>query len=144
MARRGGGWVSIYNFEPGESSQGVSIYAGAETVSQETYGSDGNPCTTEDLCMTNTLLLNFLEIIDSVNAVVKEFFPAAIVTSSAITKIKSLAFLNDYTYVRFLWISRHPGMIFDDNNLSLCYEIKDIYLEFGLTSWTTDPLVNTL
>lgn len=94
--------------------------------------------------MTNILLLNFLDIVDSVNAVVKEFFPAAIATSSAITKIKSLAFLNDYTYVRFLWISRHPGMIFDDNNLSLRYEIKDIYLEFDLTSWNTDPLVNTL
>jgi len=35
-------------------------------------------------------------------------------------------------------------MIFDDNNLSLRYEIKDIYLEFGLTSWDVDPLVNTL
>ena len=99
---RNGSSVSIYNFEPVYSSQGVSIYKGVDPVSQQTYGSDGNPCTTEDNCMTNTLLLNFLEIVDSVNAVVKEFFPAAIVTSSTITKITALAFLNDYTYVRFL------------------------------------------
>ena len=99
---RNGSSVSIYNFEPVYSSQGVSIYKGVDPVSQQTYGSDGNPCTTEDTCMTNTLLLNFLEIVDSVNAVVKEFFPAAIVTSSTITKITALAFLNDYTYVRFL------------------------------------------
>lgn len=140
---RNGSSVSIYNYQPVYVSQGVSIYKGIEPISQ-TYGSDGTPCTAEDTCMTNILLLNFLDIVDSVNAVVKEFFPAAIATSSAITKIKSLAFLNDYTYVRFLWISRHPGMIFDDNNLSLRYEIKDIYLEFDLTSWNTDPLVNTL
>ena len=135
--------VSIYNYQPVYSSQGVSIYKGIEPISQ-TYGSDGNPCTAEDTCMTDILLQQFLDIVESVKTVIQEFFPAVNLTSTAITKIKSLAFLNDYTYVRFMWISRHPGMIFDDNNLSLRYEIKDIYLEFGLTSWNVDPLVNTL
>ena len=141
---RYGSSVSIYNFEPVYSAQGVSIYKGVEPTSQQTYDDFGNPCTAEDTCMTDILLQQFLDIIDSVKTVVQEFFPAQSVTSSVITKIKSLAFLNDFTYVRFLWISRHPGMIFDNNNLSLRYEIKDIYLEFGLTSWNTDPLVNTL
>jgi hypothetical protein len=135
--------VSIYNYQPAYSPQGVSIYKGIDPISQ-TYGSDGNPCTAEDTCMTDILLQQFLDIVESVKTVVQEFFPASNLMSTAITKIKSLAFLNDYTYVRFMWISRHPGMIFDDNNLSLRYEIKDIYLEFGLTSWNVDPLVNTL
>lgn len=142
MARQAS-FVSIYNYEPVYSPQGVSIYAGMEPT-QQAYDDFGNPCTTEDACMTDILMQQFLDIVESVKAVVQEFFPAQIITSSGITKIRSLAFLNDYTYVRFLWISRHPGMIFDANNLSLRYEIKDIYLEFGLTSWTTDPLVNTL
>lgn len=141
---RYGSSVSIYKFEPVYSAQGVSIYTGVEPTIQQAYDDFGNPCTTEDTCMTDILLQQFLDIIESVKTVVQEFFPAQSVTSSVITKIKSLAFLNDFTYVRFLWISRHPGMIFDDNNLSLRYEIKDIYLEFGLTSWNTDPLVNTL
>jgi hypothetical protein len=141
---RYGSSVSIYNFEPVYSAQGVSIYKGVEPTSQQTYDDFGNPCTAEDTCMTDILLQQFLDIVESVKTVVQEFFPASNLMSTAITKIKSLAFLNDYTYVRFMWISRHPGMIFDDNNLSLRYEIKDIYLEFGLTSWDTDPLVNTL
>jgi len=141
---RYGSSVSIYNFEPVYSAQGVSIYKGVEPTSQQTYDDFGNPCTAEDTCMTDILLQQFLDIVESVKTVVQEFFPASNLMSTAITKIKSLAFLNDYTYVRFMWISRHPGMIFDNNNLSLRYEIKDIYLEFGLTSWNTDPLVNTL
>ena len=143
MARQAS-FVSIYNYEPVYSPQGVSIYAGMEPTVQQAYDDFGNPCTTEDACMTDILMQQFFEIVESVRLVVHEFFPATIATSSLITKIRAMAFLNDYTYVRFLWISRHPGMIFDDNNLSLRYEIKDIYLEFGLTSWTTDPLVNTL
>ena len=137
-------FVSIYNYEPTYSPKGVSIYAGMEPTTQQAFDDFGNPCTTEDACMTDILLQQFLDIVDSVKKVVQEFFPAQSVTSSVITKIKSLAFLNDFTYVRFLWISRHPGMIFDNDNLSLRYEIKDIYLEFGLTSWDVDPLVNTL
>jgi len=137
-------FVSIYNYEPTYSPKGVSIYAGMEPTTQQAFDDFGNPCTTEDACMTDILLQQFLDIVDSVKKVVQEFFPAQSVTSSVIAKIKSLAFLNDFTYVRFLWISRHPGMIFDNDNLSLRYEIKDIYLEFGLTSWDVDPLVNTL
>jgi hypothetical protein len=143
MARQNS-FISIYNYEPVYSPTGVSIYAGMEPTSQTAYDDFGNPCTAEDACMTDILLQQFLDIVESVRLVVQEFFPAVNITSSTVTKIKSLAFLNDFTYVRFMWISRHPGMIFDDNNLSLRYEIKDIYLEFGLTSWTTDPLVNTL
>ena len=136
--------VSIYNYEPVYSSQGVSIYSDAVPTIQTAYDDFGNPCTTEDACMTDILMQQFLDIVESVKAVVQEFFPAVNLTSVVIAKIKSLAFLNDYTYVRFLWISRHPGMIFDNNNLSLRYEIKDIYLEFGLSTWVNDPLVNTL
>ena len=143
MARQAS-FVSIYNYEPVYSPQGVSIYAGMEPTTQQAYDDFGNPCTTEDACMTDILLQQFLDIVDSVKAVVQEFFPASNLMSAAIAKIRSLAFLNDYTYVRFLWISRHPGMIFDANNLSLRYEIKDIYLEFGLSTWVNDPLVNTL
>jgi len=137
-------FVSIYNYDSFYTPQGVSIYAGTEAPEDVAYDDFGNPCIVEDACMTGILLQQFLDIVESVKTVVQEFFPASNLMSAAIAKIKSLAFLNDFTYVRFLWISRHPGMIFDDNNLSLRYEIKDIYLEFGLTSWDEDPLINTL
>lgn len=143
MARQAS-FVSIYNYEPVYSPQGVSIYAGMEPTVQQAYDDFGNPCTTEDACMTDILMQQFLDIVESVKQVIAEFFPAISTQSSLITKIRSMAFLNDYTYVRFVWISRHPGMIFDIYNRSLQYEILDIYLEFGLSTWVNDPLVNTL
>jgi hypothetical protein len=79
-----------------------------------------------------------------VQDIVEQFFPATVTKSTAITKINAYAFMNDFTYVRFVWMKRNPGMFFDYNNLTLRYQLLDIYLEFGLTSWTTDTVVNTL
>jgi hypothetical protein len=122
-------FVHIYTYDSFYTPQGVSIYAGTEAPEDVAYDDYGNPCTVEDACMTGILLQQFLDIVESVKLAVQEFYPPSNVVSSAIAKIRSLAFLNDFTYVRFLWISRHPGMIFDNDNLTLRYEIKDIYLE---------------
>lgn len=137
MPKGSGSTPSIYGYIPSANTQ--NIY-GAKA-------SDYGPvdvCVLEDTCMTDILMQQFLDVVESVKQVIAEFFPATTATSSLITKIAAFAFMNDYTYVRFVWISRHPGMIFDNNNITLQYEILDIYLEFGLSTWVNDPLVNTL
>ena len=64
--------------------------------------------------------------------------------STVITKIKSMAFMNDYTYVRFLWIKRHPQFQFDPTNMTSRWDLYYYYLEFGSDKWKYDPLTNSL
>jgi len=138
--------VPIYG---GGASGGVSIYTG---VNDTGIAGDGSlygatrisACVIEDTCLTQTLLVKFYTIVENVQTIVEQLFPAITAKSTAVTKIRAYAFMNDFTFVRFMWINRHPGMIFDVNNISLRYAIKDIYLEFKLATWVNDPLVSTL
>jgi len=98
----------------------------------------------DNICMSSTLLQQFLTVVKTATQIISTFFPATNSSSTIITKILSLARLNDYTYVRFVWISRHKGMFFDPTNMALRYELLDIYLQYSLKDWIYDPLVNTL
>ena len=122
----------------------ASIYRGTKSY-KTIYGyAVSTPCSTETACLTNELITRFFGVVDNIRTVVEKLFPAITATSNVITNITAYAFMNDYTRVRFMWIKRHPGMIFDHNNMSLRYQLLDIYLEYGLTSWVTDTQVNTL
>ena len=99
----------------------------------------------DNLCLTKELLQKFETIVTSTIALIDTVSRLnAKAVSTLIVKITSFAFMNDFTYVRFVWMQRHPKMIFDPMNMSLRYEILRIYLEFEMTSWVNDPLVNTL
>jgi hypothetical protein len=131
------------------ASGGVSIYTGINDTgianSGSLYGATRiSACTIEDTCLTETLMVKFNTVVENIQTIVEQLFPSILAKSSAITKARAYAYMNDYTFVRFIWIKRHPGMIFDTNNLSLRYAIKDIYLEFKLSTWITDALVALL
>lgn len=117
----------------------VNIYYGNSDA-----GGQLTQCDTNDICLTRDLLVQFFNAIDAAQDVVEQLFPATTATSSFVTKISAFAFMNDYTYVRFIWISRNPGVLFDTRNLHQCYQLLEIYYEFHLDSWRNDPTVNTL
>jgi hypothetical protein len=131
------------------ASGGVSIYTGINDTGiadvGALYGATRiSACTFEDTCLTQTLMVKFYTIVENIQTIVEQLFPTISAKSSVIAKVRAYAYMNDFTFVRFIWINRHPGMIFDTNNLSLRYAIKDIYLEFKLSSWVTDALVALL
>jgi hypothetical protein len=101
-------------------------------------------CEPADTCLTEILLKTFYNTIDKLQDVIGQFFPSVNSQSTIITKMRAYAFMNDYTYVRFVWINKNQNKKFDPTILSLRYEILDIYLQHNLTSWKTDPLVNNL
>lgn len=95
-------------------------------------------------CDMTEVLTSLETLIANVSTVITEFFPAISVSTAVVTRVRSMAFMNDYTFVRFVWLQRHQDKIFDHTNTVIRAQIKDIYLEFGLTTWEVDPLVNTL
>ena len=101
-------------------------------------------CDTNDICLTRELLTFFFQSIDATQDVVENLFPATVATSAFVTKIHAYAWMNDYTFVRFVWMHRNKCKMFYTTDINQRYELLDIYFEFHLTSWGTDPDVNTL
>lgn len=116
-------------------------------------------CPTGDNCLTSDLLVDLYALAENMETLIGQLFPEAKTQSNVITKIKSVAFMNDYTYVRFVWISRHPdvqftpykmnsnGSIYKDPSSGLRVlswagvELRNIYREFNLeSSVDKDPL----
>lgn len=101
-------------------------------------------CDTNDICLTRELLAFFFRSIDATQDIVENLFPATTATSAFVTKIQAYAWMNDFTFVRFVWLQRNPGKLFYETDPRQCYALLDIYLEFNLTSWITDPIVKDL
>ena len=101
-------------------------------------------CDMTDLCLTRELLSFLFQSIDATQVVVKNLFPATVATSAFVTKIKAFAWMNDFTFVRFVWMQRNPDKSFNDSDYSHRYELLDIYYAYRLTTWNIDPAVNTL
>lgn len=124
----------------------ASLYGKRSSYRPPIYGVSNKiqQCDTTSICMTEILLKTFYALTNEVQNIVETLFPAIVTKATIVTKMKAFAYMNDFTYVRFVWMNRHPGMFFDRNILSLRYEILDIYLEHSMTSWVSDPLVNAL
>ena len=101
-------------------------------------------CSTEAICLTPALLEAFYSIVGLTETLIQENYKPGAAVSMILAKMPARAFVNDFTFVRLVWISRHPDTVFDFKNTDLAYEIKDIYLSHGLTSWISDPLVKNL
>jgi hypothetical protein len=111
--------------------------------------------------MTIDLLTDLYSMIDKMMMIVDDLFPESAATSTIITKIKSMAFMNDYTFIRFVWITNpdNTGRKFrpyrlkgasttevelnPTNGLPILssdgYEIYNLYRQYSL-DWTKDPL----
>jgi hypothetical protein len=95
-----------------------------------------------DPCDSTAMLTAFVAMIESMRVVVKEFFPATTVTGAMITTINATAAMNNFTYVRFVWIMdpNHKGIVFAPTNREHLLQLRDIYLKNGFT-WdaSTEP-----
>lgn len=133
----------------------ASIYGGTSSL-KTIYGAKKNAipeivvvseCVPEDICLTKELLLKFYGLVEKVKEVVGGFNyggGSGEAKSMIITKIKTMAFMNDYTYVRFLWIKRHPHFQFDPTNMTSRWDLYYYYREIGSDKWKYDPLTNSL
>jgi hypothetical protein len=127
--------MGLSGSEGGVSVYGSGIQASTGSIIQ---------CNTNDICLTRELLSFFYWSIQRSQDVVEQLFPATTATSAFVTKIQAFAWMNDYTFVRFVWLQEHPGQLFYTTNVIHRYELLDIYLRFNLTSWGTDPDVKDL
>lgn len=97
-----------------------------------------------DSCDSTATLTAFVDMLACLRVVVKEFFPATVVTGALVTKINATAAMNAFTFVRFAWMCdpAHKGIVFDPKNCEHLLQLRDIYLKNGFT-WdaSTDPLV---
>jgi len=112
---------------------------------------------TTDTSITLDLLVDVFALVEKLSLVVDKFFPPIETSSKIISEMKAFALMNDYTFVRFAWISRHPnlefnpyvmnpnGTVFIDAVTGLQklnwagYEIMNIYHEFKKDP-SNDPL----
>jgi hypothetical protein len=102
-------------------------------------------CSPEDVCLTPDLLEKFISIVELTETLVRENYKPGATISMIVAQMPARARVNDYIFVRFMWLSRQPpNTVFDYTNPDLPYEIKDIYLSYGMTSWINDPLVKDL
>lgn len=127
----------------GRRSGRIPVY-GQACVQQATNGPTPSPCNADDICLTQELVEKFAIIVGLTEELAGTALKTTEAYSQIIVKADARVFMNDWTYVRFVWMTRHPGYIFDPNNLALRREIKDIYLGIGSNDWRVDPLVNTL
>lgn len=102
------------------------------------------PCNGADICLTGEFLTKFVSILTLTEEMINTSRLSGTATSTIIAKVPSSVFMNDWTYVRFVWMNLHKDKIFDPMNIQLRYQIKDIYLRLGWSSWRDDSLVNTL
>jgi hypothetical protein len=115
--------------------------------------------------MTIDLLTELYTMVDKMMTIVDALFPETAAVSTIITKIKSMAFMNDYTFIRFVWITdpENTGRKFrpyrlkggslteleldPTNGLPILssdgYEIYNLYRQYNL-DWTKDPLFNNV
>ena len=102
-------------------------------------------CNTDAICLTPALLEAFYSIVGLTETLVQENYKPGATVSMIVAQMPARARVNDYMFVRFMWLSRQPpNTVFDYANPELPYEIKDIYLSYGMTSWINDPLVKNL
>ena len=122
-----------------------SIYSSGSYIAKPIYG-DGylTQCNSFDTCLYKELMINFYNAVSNTLDLIALFPEPVIVRSELITKIPAYAFMNDYTFVRFMWMSANRDKQFDITNISQRFDLKQLYLQYGLKSWINDPVVNTL
>lgn len=133
----------------------VSIYGGASSLKQ-IYGIKKqalpeieviSDCSAANICLTEELLRKFYGLVGKVGDLINTIDYTAGTggtKSTIIVKIKSMAFMNDYTYVRFMWIQDHPNYQFDPNNITARWDLYYNYRKIGSNKWKDDPATNTL
>ncbi len=122
------------------ASGGVSVYgSGIESSSGQLI-----QCDTNNICLTRELLSFFFWSIQRSQDVVEQLFPETTASSPFVTRVNAFAWMNDYTFVRFMWMNEHPGELFYATNDTHRFQLLAIYIKYNLTSWGTDPVVNTL
>jgi len=105
-------------------------------------------CSAANICLTEELLLKFYGLVGKVGELIDTVdysrSSSGTANSTVITKIKSLAFMNDYTYVRFVWIREHPTRNFNPSNMTDRWDLYYNYKKLGSDKWKLDPDTNSL
>ncbi len=104
-------------------------------------------CVPENICLTNELLLKFYRLVGKVGDVIDTITYTAgdsTAKSLIVSKMNAYARMNDFTYVRFMWMKRHQNFQFDPNNMTSRWDLYYYYQEIGSDKWKYDPLTNSL
>jgi len=91
--------------------------------------------------MTEELLLNFIEIIDTINIVVHDLFPETQLRGSYIGQMKGMFYMSPIIASRVLWRNMYPNDTWTASNVQIL-QLVDIYLQNGL-SWEGDKLLES-
>jgi hypothetical protein len=110
--------------------------------------------------MSLEILTELIELTEKALMIVDNLFPAISTQSAVVVKVKSFAFMNDYTYVRFVWLTRPKNsdrtfkpyrlknattgeLLLSSNGLPILssdgIELYNIYRDYGIDS-SNDPL----
>jgi hypothetical protein len=142
-------------------SAGVSIYGGSAVVFGSGFGfyaQDSTPniyggappidlggdsgADQTDCQLAPTTLPALVELLVALEILIQNIFPENIFAQAPnIINITAYAAMPPPTFVRFVWINRHPGIVFYPAIHN--FDLRDIYLEYNI-SWQSDPIISTM
>lgn len=89
------------------------------------------------------LLQGYIGLVEITAKLIKQFFPAAIVSSTVIADMGAKLTLSPSLFTRLLWAQRNKGTKFATASISHLTQLKDIYIEHDM-NWTNDPVLKLI
>ena len=106
-----------------------------------TITEDCCPCVTAPTLLDFKLFDNLLAVLSITKTIIKQFFPSSTIFANVIADMGAYVNVPPALYVRFVWSKRFPGIKFDKTNMTMLFQLRQIYGEYGF-DWTTDPILS--
>jgi len=89
------------------------------------------------------LLQDYIGLVDITSKLIKQFFPAAIISSTIIADMAANLTLSPSLFTRLLWAQRNKGTKFLAASSVHLAQLKDIYIEHDM-NWMNDPVLKLI
>jgi hypothetical protein len=108
---------------------------GKKTKSIYGASNDDSCC---DLYLNKIMTTSFSDMVDNLYKIIDTLFPSFNAISTIEADLKAYYHLPSFILVRFIWVELYPGLMFDPNNSSHIYLLKDIY-DSNELDYKSDP-----
>lgn len=96
-----------------------------------------------DMALLNTLMKNYVGLLDTTSNIIKQFFPVITVNVSTAADIDASLKLSPALFTRLSWAQRNKGTKFNATLFAHLSQLRDIYIEYRM-DWKKDPVLRII